>query len=240
MGSWHILRAIASKKAGEAKGFFKKKKQAEPIDRKLPFDIHLGSSIEFDQSPYIVYGDKLKLSSPGETCIVTALGKIELDASRVYRFYLYDSENEENTSMLQIVVDEDNSEIEECRLFKTEDEIFPEDQNEWGFWLDEEEGYIGWHSFQDKTENIYQRIWGEEDAEREEPVSFSETVFLDKYGENVSTIDNTAMLYGRWIDEENEMAELILISAEESGDDSALVEIYAGIDILPGSFKINY
>lgn len=240
MGIWHIVRAIAAKKTGEAKGFLKKKKQVEAIDKKLPFDIHIGSSIKFDQSPYIVYSGKLKISSPGESCIVAAYGKIELDASLVHRFYLYDNDNEENTSILQIIVDEDNSGVEECRLFKSEDEIFPDDQEEWAFWLDEEEGYIGWNIFQDKKENIYDRIWGKEDTERIEPVCFSETVFLDKYGENVSLVENTAMLYGRWIDEANEMAELILISAEESGNDSALVQIYAGIDILPESFNVNY
>ncbi len=240
MGSWHIFRAIASKKAGDVKGFLKKKKQSEPVDKKLPFNIHIGSSIKFDQSPYIVYGDRMNMKSPGKNCIVAAYGKIDLGGSKVHRFYLYDNDNEENTSILQIVFDEDNSELEECRLFKSQDEIYPKDEDEWGFWLDEEDGSIGWHAFQDKSENVFERVWGNEDSERIDPVCFSETVFLDKYGENVSSIENTSMLYGRWIDEDNEMAELAFISVEESDDESALIQIYTGIDIMPESFNVNY
>jgi hypothetical protein len=240
MSTWHIFRAVASKKAGDIKGFFKKKKLSEPVDKKLPFNLHIGSSISLDQTIYIAYGDKMKMTSPGKECIVGAYGKADIYDSLVHRFYLYDVRDKNNSSFLQIVTGMDNPEIQECRLFKPLDEIFPENEEEWGFWLDDAEGYIGWHTFEDKSGNLYDRIWGEEDAERSEPVCFSETVYIDKYGENVSIVDNTAMLYGTWIDEEEEIAELALLSAEQSGHESAVVHIYTGIDVMPESFNVNY
>ena len=246
MSKWNIFRAVTLKKAEDAKGFFKRKKKSEPVDRKLPFDIRIGSSISFDQTPFILYGDKMKITSPGKECIVAAYGKIELAGSVIHRFYLYENQDKENTSFLQIVVDMHDSndnfqEITECRLFKIEDEIFPQSEEEWGFWLDEKDGYIGWHSFEDKSGNVYEIAWADDDnADRSEPVYFSETLYIDKYGENISVIDNTAMLYGRMIDEDNDIAELAFISAEESGNDSGFIRIYIGIDIIQGSFKVNY
>lgn len=41
------------------------------------------------------------------------------------------------------------------------------------------------------------------------------------------------MLYGRWVNGEDSVAELLLLSTEESKDDEALVHIYTGVDLIP-------
>lgn len=238
MGSWHIFKAVAAKKGGEIKGFFKGEKKKTPVDQSLPLNIHMGGSIALDQSPFLVYGDAITMDNPGRECLVSAYGTIEIMGSKVHRFYLESRENEENKAVLQIVEGDDG--LEECRLFTSLDEIYPSNSEEWAFWMDETEGYIGWPVFEDKEGNQYERVWDEEESGHVAPAEFTETVYLDRFGEATATINHTAMLYGRWIDEENEVAEYMFLSAEQHSDDTALVQIFSGIDILPESIKINY
>lgn len=244
MGAWHIFKAVAAKKAGEFKSSITRNKSKEKVDGSLPFGIRLNSNISLDQTHFIVYENEFNMKAPGKSCIVDAYGKADIFGSVVHRFYLTDTENEDNQSMLQVVTSnqagESEPKIEECRLFKTLDEIFPQNEDEWEFWLDDVDGYIGWHIFEDKNQTQYQRVWGDDDRDRIPPVSFSETVYFDPQGDDTTIIDSTTMLYGRWINEEDSVAELLLLSTEESKDDEALVHIYTGVDLIPGSFTVNY
>jgi len=244
MGAWHIFKTVAAKKAGEFKSSITRHKSKEKVDNNLPFGIRLNSSISLDQTHFIVYENELNMDPPGKSCIVEAYGKADISGSVVHRFYLADTENENNQSMLQVITSgragEHEPRVEECRLFKTLDEIFPQSEDEWGFWLDDADGYIGWHLFEDKNQTRYQRVWGEDDRDKIPPVSFSETVYFDPQGNHTTRIDSTGMLYGRWINEEDNAAELLLLSTEASNDDQALVHIYTGVDLIPGSFTVNY
>ena len=238
MGSFHIFKAVAAKKAGSLKDAFRAKKKSEPVDRNLPFDIHIDGNISLDTVPFLIHGDKLAMERPGKACRVTAYGRIGMDGTTIHRFYLQDAADEDRTALLQVVVDGDS--VAECRLFSSLDEVCPDSRDEWAFWLDEEEGYIGWSAFEDKKARVFDRIWGDEDEPRTAPVEFTETVYLDRFGEKTLTVSHAAMLYGRWVDEETEMAEFVMLSAEEHSDETALVQILAGIDINPGSIKVNY
>lgn len=237
MGTWHILKSIAAKKAGSLKDKIKGRQQ-EPIDIGLPLDIHLGGSITLDPTPFLINGEALAMTNPGRNCIVKAYGRCSMAGSMVHRFYM-ESESDPNLEpMLQIVTSQ--ARIEECRIFTGRDEVFPESAEEWQFWLDESDGYIGWEVFEDKEEHTYDRVWSRETQGRTSPLEFTETVYLDRFGETTVTVNHSAMLYGRIINESDSTAEYLLISAESHSDDTAVVQLSAGIDIIPESLKINY
>lgn len=242
MSSWHIFKAVAANKVGEVRGFFKGKKQKDPIDSGLPFGLHIAGSIELEQTPFIIHGDDLNVKSPGKECLIEAYGTFAMHDSTIHRFYLQSATAEDKTAMLQLIVNpKDNQAVEECRLFCSADEVYPENQDEWGFWLSDDDGSIGWYAFEDKKGTHYDRAWGDSDADRISPQTFTETIYLDRFGENVSTVDHTAMLYGRWINETEGVAEYSLISAEEHNRNEALVHIMFGIDYEPATMiKVNY
>jgi len=208
----------------------------KPIDTSLPLQIHLGSCLILDQTPFLIHGKAITQTRPGSESLVFAYGRIDLGESVVHRFYLESGTDPDDKSVLQVVV---GDEIEECRLFASLDEVYPESAEEWNFWIGEEDGYIGLPAFEDKQGRLYDRVWGDGEG-RIAPSEFTETLYLDRFGEKRATVAHASMLYGRWIDEESEMAEYILASREEHTDGSALIQLSSGIDVIPESITVKY
>ncbi|VFQ45688.1 DUF2491 family protein [Desulfoluna butyratoxydans] len=235
MGVFNLFKAVAGKKMDTAKETFTKGNK-EPVDTQLPLQIHLGSSLALDTTPFLIHGEAITQPRPGAESVVVGYGRIDLDGSVAHRFYLESTDDPEAKSMLQMV---EGDGIEECRLFACLGEVYPESEEEWAFWIGDEDGYIGLPAFEDKKGNLYDRAWGDGEG-RMDPNEFSETLFLDRFGDKTVSLDHAAMLYGRWIDEASEMAEYILVSREENTDGSALVRISTGIDVIPESISVKY
>ncbi len=235
MGLFNTLTAVAKKKLDTTKERLTKGKR-EAIDTSLPLQIHIGSRIALDQTPFLIHGTAITQAPPAPECLVFAYGQISLGEALVHRFYLESCTNPEEKSVLQMV---EGDGIEECRLFAALDEVYPESPEDWEFWIGDEEGYIGLPQFEDKKGHSYDRVWGDEPG-RIVPAELNETLYLDSFGDKKATVDHASMLYGRWIDEEAEMAEYILISREAHTDDSALIQISTGIDIFPESITVKY
>ena len=235
MGLFDIFRAVAGKKIGDAKETLTGGRK-EAIDTSLPLQIHLGSCLVLDQAPFLIHGEAITQARPAAESLVFAYGRMDLGESLVHRFYLESCVNPDEKSVLQVVVGEG---IEECRLFASLDEVYPETADEWAFWVGEEDGYIGLPAFEDKEGRHYDRAWGDDEG-RIAPAEFTETLYLDRFGEKTATVSHASMLYGRWIDEESEMAEYILVSREEHTDGSALIQLSTGIDIIPESITVKY
>ncbi|WP_300668499.1 DUF2491 family protein [Desulfoluna sp.] len=235
MGFLNILKAVTGKKMKDVKETLTQGKR-EAIDTSLPLQIHLGSSLVLDQTPFLIHGEAITQPKPGAESLVFAYGRMELGEALVHRFYLESSDDPDQKSVLQVVVGEG---IEECRLFAALDEVYPESADEWDFWIGEADGYIGLPAFEDKEGRPYERVWGDGEG-RIAPSEITETLYLDRFGENTATVTHASMLYGRWIDEESEMAEFILISREEHTDGAALIELSSGIDVIPESITVKY
>jgi len=237
MGTWSIFSTIMSKKAKQVQGFISGAKPPEPVDRNLPLGLYVGASVDLDSTPFLLGGAALKIKLPGERNTVEAFGRINFAGSTLYRFYLKSMPGDQE-SMLQIAVNKDGG-IEECRLFRSFDQVYPRQAEEWDFWLNENEGYIGWPTFETKDDQTqYPRVWAADDPNHVPGFKFSETIFMDRYGQQVETVNHTTMLYGRWINEAHQIVEYMSVGAEIHGSDQALINLLLGIDLMPQVLKV--
>jgi len=234
-GTWRILKAVAAKKGAEVRSAFSSRKGA-PMDRNLPLGLHLQGKIELEVTRFTLYGDRLLTVFPGREQLVIAYGRIPFGDGVLHRFYLQGEQDAQ--SLLEILVDPKGA-IQDCRLFRTLDEVTPNDSEEWGFWLDPQDGSIGWSAFETRDGVLFDCAWDDADADRVAPFELQETVYLDSAGQQTVTVDHQAMLYGRWADEEDEVAEYVLLSAEDQ-DETAFVHIQVGVDVNPMGIKVVY
>lgn len=241
--TWSIFSAIASKKAGEVKGWFKGEKNPEFIDKGLPLGLHIEAKLELDNTPFILHKNKLKITFPGKVNYVVAWVKIEWKGFIIHHFYI-ESEGEKEKSVIRIVMEKD--EIIECRLFRSFDEVYPQNSDEWGFWLNETDGQIGWGGFKTKDdETLYERLWESDGGDFVSPYVFKESVYLDREGASVCKIEDTAMMYAQSIQKEtkskSQFLEFILLQCEENkSTGGAHIHILVGVDINPQTIKVIY
>jgi hypothetical protein len=238
MGAWAIFKVIAEKKKQQVEGFLGRETSPKPADEALPFNMFVGSSIVVSEIPFTLCGDQLAVKQPAGENIVHAFSKTPINSSILYRFYVGIGSDGEH--MIQIVTDRKGA-VEECRLFRTHAEVFPESREEWDFWLDEKEGYIGLNQFQDKDGTLFKRLWcGSEDL-RVAPVRFTEKINLDRYGRDFVTVAHQAMLYGRVVIEEQNLTvnEYMLLSFESHGDRDHKIHIMGGIDLEKSYLSVN-
>jgi len=228
-----ILKKIFDKKAKRIKSVFEKK--PDPVDQNLPLNIKFNSIIEFDKTLFLL-NENLNMKFPGKKNIVKGIGKsILFDHLDMYQFYLESEEGNEST--LQIIKFENDKQLE-CRLLRTLDEEFPSNDEEWDFWLNDENGSIGLDSFKLKNaedNDLYSRTWDDNGPEHINPIFVSEKIYLDKYDDNPVETKHDLMLYSKAINDDQ--LEYILVSAEEDKN-SSMVRISTGIDVEPMSITI--
>src|SRR5262249_11417189 len=114
---------------------------------------------------------------------VAAVGALS-DGVTLHRLYL------DERSVFQLHLDK-SGRPDECRYFGRIDEVRPADDAEWGFWLDPDNGVIGWPVFETKDGKSYTRVWAGSDA-RVPPRRFTERL-QDAQGVRTRRIE--AMLY---------------------------------------------
>ena len=61
---------------------------------------------------------------------------------------------------------------------------------------------------------------------------------MDRYGQQVETVNHTTMLYGRSINETHQIVEYMLVGAETHGSDQALINLLVGIDMMSLVLKV--
>ena len=240
VSTWNMFKKIGQKKVDDYRQS-SGKSFSDRIDRDLPLGLRFNCLVEFPEVDFILAGSDLLTKYPGSGCSVVSYGNFPVGDSMLHRFYLDASAG---PYMLQIVADSKKV-IEECKLFMPFDEIYPDD---WGFWMAEQDGYIGLNIFDTRTAVRFFRIWENPEAtrivERDEtgatidripPVRFVETIYLDAFGEKKETVTYDTMLYGRHVNEN--VDEYLMISAVEESD-GASVQIMVGVELASPSIKV--
>ncbi len=238
-GTWALLSRMGEKKIEQWRDSFQR--PADRIDQHLPLGIRVKGIVEIPQVDFILAGDQLRIKHPGISNIVISYGVIYMGPNTFHRFYLSSTTD---IYMLQIITDE-KKDVRDCKLFMPYDEIYPDD---WGFWLDEHDGYIGYNIFQTKDGTGYERIWEDQERsvtlERDDrgneitripPVEFLETVYMDPYGKDTEMVKYSSMLYGRTVNETT--TEFLLVSAVEEGQ-GATVQLMVGVALEPMAIKV--
>jgi len=252
MSTWSILKKIAGNKARELGNMLSGGKEPERIDRNLPLGLRFGALVVIPETDFILGADNgLKVICPKGKGIVTAYGTFKLSPFVIHRFYL--TFEDDQVYMLQVVLGEDG-EIEECKLLMPWDEVYPPDDDDeakafWDYWLSEKDGYIGYSVFQSNDKTLYSRTWehtgpgvvvakGEDDSviDRKPPVNFTETLYLDRFGQKTERVEYTGMMYGRQVNDD--VDEYLLVAVIEDSEGAA-VRLQVGIDLNSEALKLT-
>lgn len=214
------------------------KTAADVLRRKLsgkrytPSLFRVGMTLTMDPTPFILAAQATKVpvpqaAGPDLLASVQAVAMLRNGAT-LYRLYL------DERSFFQLHLDASGA-PDECRFFALIDEVNPASEQEWAFWLDPQDGMIGWPEFQTKDGKAYERAWAP-GSSRIAPRAFSEAR-ADLGGSRTARIE--AMLYVRPTATAAPApeAEYILVALVEA-EGQARIAIHAGIDVNPAALSL--
>lgn len=229
----NLLRAVKSNAGSMKESVVSKFRKAPELPTyPSPLGFRIGAAVTLDDLEFRALGDKLRMEFPGGTQIIEAYGKIEMgDGIIVHRFYTTDD------AMFQITTDGGDN-VDEVKLFVAYDTVFPASGEEWGFWVDETEGVIGDPEFEIKDGTNFTRAWFEDSEGHVPMVDVEETVVTNAETGESFLVEHGMMLYARWVDDSEEMAEWLLLGVEDTGE-SASVELMLGVDLDESSFDVT-
>lgn len=239
---WIIYKRIGARKAanqnaGAAMPLGPLKPAVDILKRKFgseeayrPDWFRVGMPLQIDPSPFLLLGPDTALRTPPARTDVEAVSTLVGTSATIYRLYLSGTEG----AFVEVSLDK-SGQPSGARYFAPLDEVHPADDGEWDFWLNDDEGMIGWHEFQAKDGKTYGRMWAQ-GGDRVDPIGFTETrERVDGTGQR----DLKAMLYGRetGLKAPAPTAEYLLVAATDTGSE-AWVELFTGIDINPASLGL--
>lgn len=196
-----------------------------------PSKFRVGMTLAVDPTPFILAAGSIKLPQPEESSqiSVSAVGRVASGNTQLTRLYLPDGK-----TLVQLHLDA-AGDPDECRLFGVIDEITPADANEWGVWLDPNQGLIGCPEFQTKDGKLYSRVWAPGTGQAV-PRMLTETV---ESLLGTRTVQSQAMLYGAptGVAPPGPDSEWIMVAALHDGG-RAWVEVRSGIDISPVTLQL--
>lgn len=226
-----------------------KKSEFEETIIKFDFDglsVRVGSELVVKDNTGLIYGSTC---IKPDTNIINGIGITKIHRSTLYRLYFGPE------YFVQILIDASNK-IEECRLYRLVKIEQPSSAEEWEKWLlndkrankeNKDCGIIG------KDEVFYNNIsycrlesWASPDPAWVEPLKLTEVKHCLS---DIFSIDHEVMAYGRWLNEENEIAEYLIISSEELAKKEDMyynthkecsIHFYVGIDIAFDSISSSF
>ena len=215
------------------RGLFGKGRRGEEQAPAIPVvrNVTIGRSVRIDPLAWRRLGSDAKFRLNTDTLEIVAQGRIDMGADGyVHRFYT------EDDLMLQMVSpDAEGLGANDFTLFAPWGSAYPPDaaaKRRWGDRL-RARVFAGESGGGDLPE--YRRFWFGEADERQDPVSFWETVYDDRAGDAHRRIYQTCMLFAR--DLPGEGRELLLaIEMEPEGGDLTH-EIMVGIPLNVGEFE---
>jgi hypothetical protein len=251
---WGFVIALAlAAAAGTAAYVYSRKTQEQPVgnfktyvqnkfgggeNTDKPRLFRVGMVVTVDEAPFILAGDELSVEKPGDASegrtSAEAVGRLGEGSSALNRIYV------PGGGFFQIHLDQ-AGQPDECRWFSRFDEFTPtgrggpDNGDSWAFWLDDEEGQVGWPLFETPDGVRYERAWAPGEG-RASPMTFVETL-TDSQG--ARRVRHEMMLYQRQtgLDAPAPEVEYALLDVVEDRGD-AWISIYMGVDINPASLSL--
>lgn len=211
------------------RGLFGGGRKDEVEDQVIPVvrNVTIGRTVRLDPLAWRRLGSDAKFALNTDVLEIAAQGRINLGADGyVHRFYT------EDDMMLQMVSpDPMGLQANDFTLFGPWSSDYPSDAAARRRWGDR----LRARTFQGEGLPEYRRFWFGDADERQEPVSFWESVYDDRSGRHIRKIFQTCMLFSR--DLPGEGSELLLaIEMEPEGGDLTH-EIMVGIPLNVGEFE---
>lgn len=190
-------------------------------------NITIGRSVRLDPLAWRRLGTDTRFQLDRDTLEIVAQGRVDLGADGfVHRFYTQDD------VMLQMVSpDAEGAESDDFTVFLPWTSAYPPDPRARRIWADR----LRARTFEDADLPQYRRFWFGDADERQEPVSFWETVYDDRAGRGRRRIYQTCMLFARDLPADGRELLLALEMEPEGGD--LTHEIMVGIPLNIGEFQ---
>lgn len=190
-------------------------------------NVTIGRTVRLDPLAWRRLGDGAVFRLDADVLEIVAQGRVNRDADGfVHRFYTNDD------MMLQMVSpDAMGAQADDFTLFGPWSSAYPPDAAAKRRWADR----LRARSFDGDGLPAYRRFWFGDSDERQEPVSFWETVWDDRSGLAFRKIYQTCMLFAR--DLPGDARELLLALEMEPEGGDLTHEIMVGIPLAVGEFE---
>lgn len=190
-------------------------------------NVTIGRSVRLDPLAWRRLGNDAKFKLETDTLNIVAQGRVDMGADGfVHRFYT------EDDLMLQMVSpDAEGQGAEDFTLFAPWSSAYPADAAAKRHWADRLRARI----FAEAGLAEYRRFWFGEADERQDPVSFWESVYDDRSGADPRRIYQTCMLFARDLGGDDRELLLAIEMEPEGGD--LTHEIMIGIPLNVGEFE---
>ena len=215
------------------------------IDGDLPLNLRIGSRVQFAEAPFLLAGDATHVPYPGAETLLAAFSEVELAGIKTFRLYLDSRDDSDQSVMLMLLMDDDGEHVDERYVFHEQYELplyhvavtdVPDHEDETSavdFWLAKDEGILGMPLFHTPDESTYERLWEPDQDIWLNPVSSTEMITLDPYGEGQTEVEHLgSMLFARVIDGLGgvETQEYLLPTVERDSD-GFRVRIWVGLPL---------
>lgn len=209
------------------RGLFGGKRGGEAPALPVVRNVTIGRSVRVDPLAWRKLGSEARFKLDTDTLVIVAQGRIDMGADGfVHRFYT------EDDVMLQIVsADSEGREAEDHTLFIPWRSAWPPDAAAKRRWADR----LRERTFTDDDLPEYRRFWFGDADQRQEPVSFWESVYDDRQMSEERRIYQTCMLFSRPMP--GDSRELLLAIEMEPAGGDLTHEVMVGIPLDLGEFS---
>lgn len=227
MSSWKTIGRVLKNKINE----IKKPSSEQEYDEKIPLGMRIGGKVGIDTTTFLLHEEELITEKPSSEYYIIAHGIVFIEGERVDRVYL--STGKTTEAVLELMPDPNDGTCE-ARFYIPFDRVYPQTDEEWAFWLDDNEGYIGWEAFE-LNEIIFDRLWMP-GAQRVKPLQFMEK--LQTSTESID-VNHETMMYGRNLSGNEELAEYVLVELNSSANED-FISIMTGVEMLSTGIRVLY
>ena len=231
MTIWELLKAKREKLRQEKLTALQ---MANPLDRNLPFGLHLDGKIDIAA----LLPDALNPLFTQGPQVIAGFSEVTIMDQQCFRVLLLPELGDTGSYLLICPMEQETL----VRWFVNIDAVYPSSNEEWDFWLSDQDGSIGIQQFQSKDNELFDRLWGAPEDPIVEPVCFDERLVLNRFDEaETKFIGHRSMLYGRELaDDVCSCDQYILLSACTEPDGS-YVSIDVGVDLdFHANIKVIY